>query len=84
MQLFLVAFLLKNLEQHSLQVSLLNALDTSQVPKTYFIIIQKIPQYAFIKANRRQPYDRRRLLLSLIFSSFPCFPKNLSLILEVF
>ncbi|WP_419578151.1 hypothetical protein, partial [Phascolarctobacterium succinatutens] len=35
-------------------------------------------------ANRRLPYGRRRLLLSLIFSSFPCFSKNLSLILEVF
>ena len=45
----------------------------------YIIIFLKLIQ----TANRRLPYGRRRLLLSLIFSSFPCFPKNLSLILEV-
>jgi hypothetical protein len=54
------------------------------VSECYFTIIQKIPQYLFAKANRRLPYGGRRLLLSLIFSSFPCFSKNLSLILEVF
>lgn len=38
----------------------------------YIIIFLKLIQ----TANRRQPYGRRRLLLSLIFSSFPCFSKK--------
>jgi hypothetical protein len=83
LQLFIVAFFSKKFGATLTTSITPKSLRYISSTKKYFIIIQKIPQCILLKANRRLPYGGRRLVLSLIFSSFPCFSKNLSLILEV-